>query len=99
MLRVTKFEAAGRTNFKLEGKLAGCWVEVMEDCWKQALTEGAATPMTVDLNAITYVDGRGTDLLRQMHRQGVELSAGTCLGKGIVEQICSGEPVEHRHQR
>jgi hypothetical protein len=97
MLRVTRYDAAGRFNFKLEGKLAGCWVEVMEDCWKQAVAEAAAVPMAVDLSAITYVDGRGTDLLRQMHRGGVTLSATTCLGKGIVEQICAGEPVEERH--
>ena len=87
MLRVTRSEAAGRVSFKLEGKLAGCWVEVMEECWKQAAAEGNQGLIVVDLNAITYVDQRGTELLRDMHLTGVELSATTCLGKGIVEQV------------
>ena len=96
MLRVTKCDAAGETSFKLEGKLAGSWVEVMEQCWKQAVAEGAGSRMTVDLNAITYVDARGAELLREMHSSGVGLNATTCLGKGIVEQIksCSAGPVE-----
>lgn len=99
MLRVTKSEAAGRTTFKLEGKLAGCWVEVMEQCWRQAVAEEAQRPLTVDLNAITYVDERGTDLLREMHKSGVDLSAATCLGRGIVEQVrsCEGKPAENWH--
>jgi anti-anti-sigma regulatory factor len=89
MLRVTRSEEPGKTRFKLEGKLAACWVDVMEQCWKQAVGEGGHGPITVDLSAITYVDARGTDLLRQMHASGVELSATTCLGKGIVEQVSS----------
>jgi anti-anti-sigma regulatory factor len=99
MLRVTRSAAAGKTCFKLEGKLAGSWVDVVEECWRQAVAEGVPAPMAVDLSAITYVDGRGTDLLLQMHNSGVELAATTCLGKGIVEQIrsCSEEPAGNRH--
>jgi len=97
MLRITSSEAASQAHLKLEGKLAGSWVEVLEQCWKQAAAEGV--PVTVDLSAITYVDGRGTDLLRAMYRGGVQLNASTCLGKGIVEEIkgCSREPAEDRH--
>ena len=87
MLRVTRSESAGKIGFKLEGKLAGSWVEVMEQCWKQTVAEETQSPIAVDLSAITYVDERGTELLRQMHLSGVELSSATCLGKGIVEQV------------
>ena len=99
MLRVTRSETEGKTDFKLEGKLAGSWVDVMEQCWNQAVAEGGQGSIAVDLSAITYVDARGTELLRQMHQQGVKLSATTCLGKGIVEQFrdCSGKPGEGRH--
>lgn len=103
MLRITRSEADNKTCLKLEGKLAGSWVEVLEQCWRQAAAEGASPhPIRVDLNAITYVDGRGTDLLREMHLGGVELSAVTCLGKGIVEQIASsssGEPAVDRFRK
>jgi len=99
MLRVTKFESTGRTSFKLEGKLAGSWVEVMEQCWREAAKGDAQAPIAVDLSGITYVDGPGTDLLCAMHRSGVELRAVTCLSRGIVEQVksCSEEPAEDRH--
>jgi hypothetical protein len=99
MLRVTKFESAGQTSFKLEGKLAGNWVEVMEQCWREAAKGSAQTPVAVDLSGITYVDGPGTDLLCAMHKGGVELRATTCLGRGIVEQVrsCSEEPAEDRY--
>ena len=95
MLRVTRSFGAGKTWFKLEGKLAGSWVDVMEQCWKQAEEEDLQGGIMVEISAITYVDERGTNLLRQMHRGGVELIATTCLGKGIVEQVscsCTGEP-------
>src|SRR5437870_2688929 len=99
MLRVTKCEGAGKITFKLEGKLAACWVDVMEQCWRQALAEDAQRPISVDLNAIAYVDSRGTELLLEMHRSGVELKAGTCMGKGIVEQIrfSNTEPAKNGH--
>jgi anti-anti-sigma regulatory factor len=99
MLRVTTSADAGKTSFKLEGKLAGSWVDVMEQCWRRAVAEGVETPMIVDLSAITYVDARGTELLRQMHNSGVQLRSATCLGKGLVEQVksCSGELAEDQH--
>lgn len=96
MLRVTRSEAAGKLSFKLEGKLAGSWVEVMQESWKQAVAEGNQSPIVVDLNAIAYIDERGTELLREMHLSGVELSATTCLGKGIVEQVKVAERMAGR---
>ena len=88
MLRVTKSTESGTTRLKLEGKLAGCWVEVMEECWTQVLAESGSDHVAIDLNAVTYVDARGGRLLDQMHREGAGFCAATtCLAKGIVEDI------------
>lgn len=89
MLRVTRSQEADKICLKLEGKLAGSWVDVVAQCWKQALAEGVGSAITIDLSAITYVDERGTELLHEMHAGGVQLRATTCLGKGIVEQVRS----------
>jgi len=89
MLRVTKSDEADATNFKLEGKLASCWVDVLEQCWRQAAAEYAGKRIVVDLSALTYVDGRGTELLGRMYRDGADFQARTCLAKGIVEEIKS----------
>jgi anti-anti-sigma regulatory factor len=89
MLRVTKRENVNAFDLKLEGKLAGRWVDVLEQCWKEALDDSAGKPGGVDLTALTYVDGRGMDLLGQMHRDGARLHGATCLARGIVEDIQS----------
>ena len=89
MLRVPRAEEGDSTQFKLEGKLAGSWVEVMEHSWRQAVAESPDRSFLIDLTAITYIDAKGTQLLGEMYRQGAELRASTCLTKCIVEEIKS----------
>jgi len=89
MLRVTKHETVNGFELKLEGKLAGRWVDVVAQCWRQALEESAGKPGGVDLNALTYVDGRGMDLLGQMYCDGASLRGATCFAQGILEDIQS----------
>jgi anti-anti-sigma regulatory factor len=89
MLRVTRQETADGFDLKLEGKLAGRWVDVLQQCWKQALEESAGKAAGVDLSAVTYVDGRGMDLLGQMYRDGASLHGATCMAQGILEDIRS----------
>jgi hypothetical protein len=86
MLRVTRTERADGACFKLEGKLAGSWVDVVEQSWKSAPAECIGR-CVVDLSAVTYVDVRGMELLSAMYGSGIVLQASGCLGKGIVEQI------------
>jgi anti-anti-sigma regulatory factor len=99
MLRITKAEQGNSTLFKLEGKLAGSWVEVMEQSWRQAVADSPGRPFVVDLTAITYIDTRGTQLLTEIHRNGAELRASSCLTKCIVEEIesRSGDPAKAGH--
>ena len=37
MLRITVHDKPGALTFQLEGRLAGPWVRVLEECWKNAL--------------------------------------------------------------
>ena len=99
MLRITKAEEGNVTQFKLEGKLAGSWVETMKESWRQTITDSSARSFLIDLTAVTYVDAEGTRLLREMYRFGAELRASTCLTKAIVDEIKSpsGEPVDTGH--
>jgi hypothetical protein len=91
MLRVTKRDSIDPFDLKLEGKLAGRWVDVLDQCWKQALDDAGGRPGGIDLTAVTYVDDRGMDLLGRIHRDGASLHGATCLAKGIVEDIQSPE--------
>ncbi len=89
MLRVTKRDNFSTFDLKLEGKLTGRWVDVLAQCWKQALKDSNGNPGGIDLTAVTYVDDRGMELLGQMHRDGASLQGGSCLARGIIEDIQS----------
>lgn len=74
MLKITRIcDVRSEHTIKLEGKLLEPWVgEVL-----RALTESNGQPsrIRVDLSAVTYVDVAGTQLLRDLIRQGIGIAA------------------------
>jgi anti-anti-sigma regulatory factor len=86
MLRITIHDHAPMTSFVLEGKLIGPWVTELEKCWARAAAD-PATPMLVDLAAVTFVDAAGCALLTRMRRQGVRLLSHGVLIDAIVAKI------------
>jgi hypothetical protein len=86
MLKITNNNEAGVTTFKLEGRLAGAWVNELRSCWEQA-RESAA--IRVDLTEVSWVSEEGKALLGEMHRSGVELLAANLLMDAIVAEICA----------
>jgi hypothetical protein len=89
MLKITMQTSPAGTLFKVEGKLAGPWVEELENCWRKA--PNSDRPVRVMLCAVTFIDDKGRDLLVEMYRQGGELVAEGCMNKAIVEEIIRGE--------
>ena len=87
MLKITTLIHAESTTFKLEGCLAGLWVQELERCWDSVVGTMTSHPLTVDLSAVTYVDSDGKDLLKKIHRQGTRLVASGCLTSCIVNEI------------
>ena len=87
MLKITTQIQAETTTFKLEGRLAGPWVQELERCWGSVASTMTTHPLTVDLSAVTYVDSDGKDLLKKIHRQGARLVASGCLTSCIVNEI------------
>jgi anti-anti-sigma regulatory factor len=87
MLKITTLTNAESTVLRLEGRLAGPWVQELELCW--GFTVGTTTnhPLSVDLSAVTYVDSDGKDLLKKIHQQGAKLIASGCLTRCIVNEI------------
>jgi hypothetical protein len=41
MLRITVHDNPGALTFQLEGRLAGPWVPVLEECWQSTLASRA----------------------------------------------------------
>jgi hypothetical protein len=89
MLRISSQILPTEAIFELEGKLAGPWVQEREGCWRNAVQPDR--PLKVLLCAVTFIDEKGTQLLAEMYRQGVELVAEGCMNKALVEQIVRGE--------
>jgi hypothetical protein len=89
MLKITTQTNPAGTILELEGKLAGPWVEALENCWRRARKPDRA--VRVMLCAVTFIDDKGRDLLVEMYRHGTELVAEGCMNKAIVEEIIRGE--------
>ena len=87
MLKITTLTHAESTTLRLEGRLAGPWVQELERCWESTVGTMTTQPLSVDLSAVTYVDVEGKTLLKKMHQQGATLVASGCLTRCIVNEI------------
>lgn len=71
MLRATTIKTDGSSILKLEGKLAGLWVDEVRRCWRGIA--GQSNHIQVDLEEVTFVDRSGKELLLRMQQDGVLL--------------------------
>ena len=87
MLRITVQGCGRDCVFKLEGKLAGVWVQELERSWTSAMAGASAGRVTIDLADVTFIDLAGKALLARMHDCGAVLRASSPLNRAIVDQI------------
>jgi hypothetical protein len=86
MLKITTRTDAGTVILKLEGRLAGPWVEELNRCWREA-ADSRRSSVLVDLTGVTFIAPEGKALLARMWRQGAKFHAMGCLNTCIVEGI------------
>ena len=86
MLRITTTDVGGKVTLKLEGKLAGAWVEELARCWQASSHnyKGAV----VDLSGVTFVDPAGKKLLCSMSGGGAQLVGSGLMPKSLIDEIC-----------
>ena len=89
MLKITTRTDPTGTSFELEGKLAGPWVQELEDCWQKIGCSECA--VRVLLCGVTFIDDKGRNLLIDMYRHGAELVAEGCMNKAIIDEIVRGK--------
>lgn len=92
MLKITLLDSARELRFKLEGRLAGLWVEELRQCWRTASSTTAGRRTIVELDEVDFVCPEGESLLSDMHQEGVRLVAATPVTRCLVAEI-------RRHQR
>jgi outer membrane protein len=88
MLRITTEKKRGKTVLSVEGRLAGPWVEALEQCWR---TRAPEEKFSVDLCGVSFIDAAGKALLKEIHEQGGKLVAEGCLNEAIVQEIAGRE--------
>jgi ABC-type transporter Mla MlaB component len=91
LLKITLQQSRRSKTLKLEGKLAGPWVEELERTWRGLNASRHAKYLQVDLCAVTFVDARGKELLAKMFNSGADLIAEAPLTRHVVEEIMPGQ--------
>ena len=86
MLRVTIRKEDSQEIWDLEGSLSGDWVTELERCWEER-PPSSGVALEVNLKAVSYIDAKGKHLLKEMHRQGVEIRGCGCMVRAVVEEI------------
>ena len=76
MLRITLEQELDLVTLKLEGRLAGPWVDELERSWKNIRETEPGQRVTVNLSEVSFVDPEGEELLRSMFRDGAQLQSG-----------------------
>jgi len=72
MLRITRRVGNGSgETLKLEGKLQGPWVDEAHGAY--ASSAAHASRICLDLSGLTFADGEGAVLLRELIRSGAEV--------------------------
>jgi anti-anti-sigma regulatory factor len=87
MLRITVHDKPEALTFQLEGRLAGQWVRVLQECVQSALARQHRPNFRVDLTEVTAIDAAARACLAALHCRGAEFIAADCLMKAVVAEI------------
>jgi anti-anti-sigma regulatory factor len=87
MLRITVHDDPASVTFRLEGRLAGSWVQEIQDCWQITFAAIPKPSVRFDLTEVTFIDSAGKEFLAARYREGHELVAAGCLMKSVVAEI------------
>jgi hypothetical protein len=86
VLRITIQRAADVVLLKLEGSVKGPWVDELRKAWLTSAKMADGEPISIDLDAVSFIDARGRELLLRMQREGIGLKGGS----GFLRQVLEG---------
>src|SRR6516162_1300880 len=81
MLRVTIEKKQEQAALKLEGRLAGPWVDELERAWSSISNDHPGNHIGVDIRGLMFIDDGGRKLLKRMYAEGATFTA-----KGLVKE-------------
>ena len=91
MLRITWTSNEQQMTLKLEGELAGPWVNETEHAWSDLGGTTLGKQVMVDLEDVSFIDAEGRKLLARMLDQGAELQSSHLMTKYIIGQLKQAE--------
>jgi len=97
MLKITTQQEIGTLRLILEGRLAGPWLNEVEQSWR-IIKDSMTVRYVVDLTGVTYIEAQGTMLLNRMWQEGAEFIVSGCCNKPIVEHI-TGTHLRHAQSK
>jgi ABC-type transporter Mla MlaB component len=87
VLRITWTSNEQQITLKLEGELAGPWVDETEHAWSDLVGAAPRKQVTVDLEDVSFIDADGRRLLARMLEQGAELQSSYLMTKYVIGQL------------
>lgn len=90
MMKITFSNGCESAVLKLEGRLAGPWVDELEKTWRSITPAATASHLVLDLCEVTFVNAEGRELLAKMHDAGVELIGDGIMTQYMIEGIKNG---------
>ena len=98
MMRITRQHDSETITLKIEGCLAGEWVNEMKRCWDEVKTGARRRAIRIDLTDVTFIDVAGRELLAQMFASGAIAGAVNVMTKTVVEQLTGDAQVNKSGQ-
>ena len=95
MLIITVETSAANVNFLLDGPLAGPAVGELARSWLAKAFDGPQQRVSLDLRAVTSVDGAGKEFLARAYRHGNRLVGGAST-RAIVDEIHAASEIDSR---
>jgi len=99
VLRITIAREPHTITLRLEGKLAGVWVDELEHCWRSVQAAERPDRLIIDLSGVTFIDRQGIKLLARASRDGAQFYAGGVMNRCIIENIQRAQQYAHSVQR
>ncbi len=91
LLRITVQEKTKEVTIKLEGRIAGPWVDELRRTWLSLAPSLESKHVCLDICEVTFVDAPGKRLLAEIRESGAGFLADTPVTKSLVEEIEQGE--------
>lgn len=87
MIRISEIRKGSKRRLLVEGTIASDWVEVLEKSWLEAQVSRNGEPMRIDLSGVTWIDDKGSELLKRMLQDGAELRATGIMTRAVIKEL------------